>query len=226
MAQLAVKYQVGSFIFISTDKAVMPVGIMGATKRAAEVYLKVLQHNSKSSTQFITVRFGNVVGSKGSVIPVFKEQIVKNNKVTVTHPDMTRYFMTVDVACLLVLRAAMLGKPGDILVFSMGSPLHIYELAKYMIWFLKGKNDVDLDIEITGIRTGEKLHEMLYKPSDILVPTAIESVVSVKENLPKYESISDLCNKLTKATTKGESQKSIQLLKEIIPEFKHHYLVD
>ena len=165
MADLAVKYKVERFVMISTDKAVNPTNVMGASKRIAEIYVQSLFHklnkSSENTTRFITTRFGNVLGSNGSVIPHFKSQIEKGGPVTVTHPDIIRYFMTIPEACMLVLEAGAMGVGGEIFVFDMGSPVKIVDLAKKMIRLAGYIPEVDIKIEYTGLRPGEKLYEEL-----------------------------------------------------------------
>ena len=163
VAELADRFSAERFVLISTDKAVNPSSIMGATKRVAEIYLQAL--SQRSSTRFVTVRFGNVLGSAGSVIPIFRAQIAKGGPVTVTHPEMTRYFMTIPEASQLVLQAGAMGLGGEIYILDMGEPVRIMDLARDLIT-LSGLRATDLEIKISGIRPGEKLHEEMITASD------------------------------------------------------------
>jgi FlaA1/EpsC-like NDP-sugar epimerase len=164
MADLAVKYGSKKFVMISTDKAVNPTNVMGCSKRICEIYCqslnKAIQEGKvKGVTQFVTTRFGNVLGSNGSVIPIFKDQIKKGGPITVTHPDIIRFFMLIPEACKLVLEAGTMGKGGEIFVFDMGAPVKIVDLAKRMIKLSGFEPDIDIKIEYTGLRAGEKLYE-------------------------------------------------------------------
>ena len=164
MADLSVKYGVKKFIMISTDKAVNPTNVMGASKRIAEIYVQSL--NKNVSTQFITTRFGNVLGSNGSAVTLFKKQIEQGGPVTVTHPDVIRYFMTIPEACRLVLEAGMMGKGGEIFLFDMGKPIKIVDLAKKMIRLSGLEINKDIEIRFTGLRPGEKLYEELLNDAE------------------------------------------------------------
>ena len=165
LARVAVEQGVERFVFISTDKAVDPINVMGKTKRLAELMLQRQNHES-GSTRFITVRFGNVLESSGSVVPFFKEQILRGGPVTVTHPEATRYFMTTGEAVYLVLSAALLGKGGEIFVLDMGDPIRVLDLAKRLIRLYGYEPDQDIDIQIIGLRPGERLHERLFNPNE------------------------------------------------------------
>lgn len=179
MVELSMKYGVERFVFLSTDKAVNAVSVMGKTKRMAEM---ILQANSAAGTKFISVRFGNVLGSKGSVIPTFKKQIELGGPVTVTHPDMTRFFMTIPEAVQLVVQAGAIGSSGDIFILDMGKPVNIMELAKNMIKLSGFEPEVDIPIEITGVRPGEKLNEELLNTSEEKQNTEFEKIFKVAAN--------------------------------------------
>ena len=194
IADLSVKYGVQRFIMVSTDKAVNPTNIMGASKRIAEIYvqslfLKLVKENPHC-TKFITTRFGNVLGSNGSVVPFFKKQIAQGGPITVTHPDIIRYFMTIPEASSLVLEAATLGNGGEIFVFDMGQPVKISDLAKNMIrlaGYVPGK---DIEIVYTGLRPGEKLYEELLNQKELTIPTTNEKIMVAKVREYDFDKVS------------------------------------
>lgn len=169
--KLAISGGVKRFVMVSTDKAVNPTNVMGASKRAAEMYVQSIQEESGVQTKFITTRFGNVLGSNGSVIPHFKRQIAKGGPVTVTHPDIIRYFMTINEASQLVLQAGSMGNGGEVFVFDMGKPVRIMDLATRMIKLSGLKPEEDIKIKVTGLRPGEKLFEELLADTSKSLPT-------------------------------------------------------
>lgn len=220
LAKLAKLYQVDRFVLISTDKAVNPTNVMGATKRAAEIYVQSLQFHKEQTTKFITTRFGNVLGSNGSVIPLFKRQIEEGGPITVTHPEIERYFMTIPEACLLVLQAGVMGKGGEIFVFDMGNPVKIYELAKNMIRLSGFEPHRDIKIIYTGLRPGEKLYEELLTVAAKTLPTYHEKILISKEIPYAYKEIKASFNKAIRQALSEQPEVFVSTLKEIIPEYK------
>ncbi len=217
VSDLAVKYKVEKFVMISTDKAVNPTNIMGATKRIAEIYIQSL---SNSKTKFITTRFGNVLGSNGSVVPLFRKQIEKGGPVTVTHKEIVRYFMTIPEACNLVLEAGSIGKGGDILIFDMGEPVKIYDLARKMIQLYGLEPDVDIKIVETGLRPGEKLYEELLNDSENTLPTHHPKIKHARVVKFEREEVEILLNELSEIILERDIFKLVQKMKQIVPEFK------
>ncbi|MEA2042529.1 MAG: nucleoside-diphosphate sugar epimerase/dehydratase [Bacteroidota bacterium] len=218
IADLAVESGVQKFIMVSTDKAVNPTNIMGATKRVAEIYTQTL--NKTSKTQFITTRFGNVLGSNGSVIKRFENQIKKNNPVTVTHPDITRYFMTIPEACQLILQASSIGNGGEIFIFDMGKSVKILELAKKMIR-LSGLNlGTDITIKFTGLRQGEKLYEELLNDKEKTIPTTHSKIMVAKVRSYEIAGVNNQLEKLYEKLSTHNNFNIVGQLKRIVPEFK------
>jgi FlaA1/EpsC-like NDP-sugar epimerase len=220
LSTVSTKHGVKKFVMISTDKAVNPTNVMGASKRAAEMYVQALQQEKGVHTRFITTRFGNVMGSSGSVIPLFRKQIIKGGPVTVTHKDIIRYFMTISEACQLVLQAGTMGKGGEIYVFDMGDPIKIYELAIRMIRLSGLKPDVDIAVKITGLRPGEKLFEELLNESSTTQPTHHPKIMVSKMPIGDYKTIKEKINEIIASATTDTDLKFIKLLKELVPEFK------
>lgn len=220
LSTLASKYKVNRFVMISTDKAVKPTNVMGASKRTAELFVQALQNTENNSTKFITTRFGNVLGSNGSVIPHFKKQIENGGPVTITHPDITRYFMTIPEACDLVLQAGAMGKGGEIFVFDMGNPVKIIDLAHRMIKLSGFEPNIDIKIIYTGLRPGEKLYEELLSDDAKTMPTHHEKIMISKDPCMQFQEIEKYCNQIVKAALRREKIEVVQMLKEIVPEFK------
>ncbi|WP_299179818.1 nucleoside-diphosphate sugar epimerase/dehydratase [uncultured Aquimarina sp.] len=217
LADLSSEYGVDKFVFVSTDKAVNPTNVMGATKRVAEMYIKCLHRTSK--TKFITTRFGNVLGSNGSVIPLFKKQIDKGGPLTVTHKDVTRFFMTIPEASQLVIEAGTMGNGGEIFIFDMGESVKIFDLAKKMIR-LSGLNyPNDIDIEITGLRPGEKLYEELLADTENTLPTYHKKIMISKHDDEDCPLIMDKIDDLCIMNLFNQDHKIVGKLKEIVPEF-------
>ncbi len=218
LADLAVEFHVPKFVMVSTDKAVNPTNIMGATKRIAEIYCQSLNnHNPK--TRFITTRFGNVLGSNGSVIPRFKKQIELGQPITVTHPDVTRFFMTIPEACQLVLEAGALGKGGEIFIFDMGESVNIADLAKKMIRLSGLELGKDIQIVYSGLRPGEKLYEELLTSEENTMPTHHQKIMIAKVKEYNFESISADINDLIAMFNSQNNEMIVKKMKEIVPEF-------
>lgn len=220
VADLAVKYGAEKFVMISTDKAVNPTNIMGCSKRLAEIYVqalaKKLQKSGDGSVKFITTRFGNVMGSNGSVIPRFKEQIQRGGPVTVTHPNIIRYFMTIPEACRLVLEAGSMGEGGEIYIFDMGRPVKIVDLAKRMI-SLSGRTEIK--IEFTGLRHGEKLYEELLNTKEHTKPTHHEKIMIATVREYNYDEVAIRIQKLIDESYTYDQMRIVSAMKDIVPEF-------
>jgi FlaA1/EpsC-like NDP-sugar epimerase len=229
-ADLSVKYKVKKFVMISTDKAVNPTNVMGASKRVAEIYtqsLNSLIHNDNSdeetnSTRFITTRFGNVLGSNGSVIPRFRKQIAEGGPVTITHPEVTRFFMTIPEACQLVLEAAAMGKGGEIFLFDMGQSIKIVDLAKKMIRLSGLTLGKDIQIMFTGLRPGEKLHEELLNDKENTIPTHHPKIMIAKVREYEFDKVTKEIQDLIKLFISQDNEAIIKKMKEIVPEFLSH----
>jgi len=217
IADLSVSSGVKKFIMISTDKAVNPTSVMGASKRIAEIYTQSM--NVKNVTRFVTTRFGNVLGSNGSVIPLFHSQIEKGGPVTVTHPDITRYFMTIPEACQLVLEAGSMGKGGEIFIFDMGQSVKIVDLAKKMIRLSGLTLGKDIQIKFTGLRPGEKLYEELLNKEENTVPTHHSQILIARVKEYDPETISTGIRELITIAGEGSNKDIVQKMKNIVPEF-------
>ena len=227
IADLSVKYGVKKFVMVSTDKAVNPTNVMGCSKRICEIYVQSLDKAIKDgkvqgTTQFVTTRFGNVLGSNGSVIPLFKEQIKHGGPVTVTHKDIVRYFMLIPEACKLVLEAGTMGNGGEIFVFDMGNPVKIIDLAKRMIQ-LSGAKDVE--IQITGLRDGEKLYEEVLNEKENTQPTFHPKIKIAKVREYDYEDTCRQVNALVKASVTESDMDIVKRMKDMVPEFKSQHSV-
>lgn len=225
LADLCVEYGVEKMVMISTDKAVNPTNVMGASKRLAEIYVQSLGvaiHNGhiKGHTQFVTTRFGNVLGSNGSVIPLFRAQIEKGGPVTVTHPDIVRFFMTIPEACRLVMEAAVMNTENKICVFDMGEAVKIVDLAKRMISLAGYRPNEDIKIEYTGLRPGEKLYEEVLSNEENTVRTSHEKIRIAKVREYDYESVAKDFDTLLDLAENVKVEETVKLLKRIIPEFK------
>lgn len=219
VALLSKKYKVNRFVMVSTDKAVNPTNVMGASKRTAELFVQSLQNLEGNTTKFITTRFGNVLGSNGSVIPHFRKQIEKGGPITITHPDIIRYFMTIPEACELVLQAGTMGAGGEIYVFDMGEPVKILDLAKRMIKLSGFRPEVDIKIKFIGLRPGEKLYEELLSNNATTVPTHHQKIMISKDPLIGFDEIEFLCKQVIIAAVKRDKLHVVKLLKDIVPEF-------
>ena len=221
LADLSVKYKVERFVMISTDKAVNPSNVMGCSKRICEIYVQSLarkvEKENLAPTQFITTRFGNVLGSNGSVIPLFRKQIEAGGPVTVTHPEIIRYFMTIPEACQLVLEAGSMGRSGEIFIFDMGKPVKIVDLARRMI-SLSGRSDVR--IEFTGLRHGEKLYEELLATKENTKPTSHEKIMIAQVREYDYDEIKDDIDALIRSSYDFDPMETVSWMKRIVPEFK------
>lgn len=225
IADLAVKYSTRKFVMVSTDKAVNPTNVMGCSKRICEIYVQSLdkaikEGTVKGVTQFVTTRFGNVLGSNGSVIPIFERQIREGGPVTVTHPDIIRFFMLISEACKLVIEAGTMGKGGEIYVFDMGKPVHIAELAKRMI-LLSGANDVE--IKYTGLRDGEKLYEEILNDKETTMPTFHDKIKIAKVREYSFSDVERRISELIDMAADSDDMGIVAAMKGIVPEYHSHH---
>lgn len=228
LAELSVANGVEKFVMVSTDKAVNPTNIMGATKRIAEIftqsfYKDLIKVNESTDnvnvTKFVTTRFGNVLGSNGSVIPRFKKQLDKGGPITVTHPEITRYFMTIPEACQLVIEAGVMGQGSEIFVFDMGKPVKIVDLARRIIKLAGKEPDVDIKIEYTGLRPGEKLYEELLSDSENVMPTYHDKIMIAKVAEYDYEVVREKVEKLMASAKQHYTLETVGLIKDLVPEY-------
>lgn len=225
LADLSKKYLVEKFVMISTDKAVNPSSVMGASKRIAEKYVQSLNYhlvntNKKNATKFITTRFGNVLGSNGSIVPLFTKQIQEGGPITITHPEIIRYFMTIPEACQLVLEAGAMGNGGEIYIFDMGEPVKIIDLAKKMIRLAGFIPDKDINIKIIGLRPGEKLFEELLNDASKTLPTHNTQIMIAQDSWDDFEEVKESITELIAITKKETSLEVVAQMKKIVPEFK------
>ncbi len=230
LADLSVEFEVEKFVMVSTDKAVNPTNVMGASKRIAEIYAQSLYRHIQDGiftgkvlnrkTRFITTRFGNVLGSNGSVIPRFQQQLAKGGPLTVTHPEITRYFMTIPEACQLVIEAGVMGTGGEIFVFDMGQPVKIAELARKMIRLSGKKPDVDIKVVFTGLRPGEKLYEELLSNSENTMPTYHQKIMIAKVREYEFAEVSEKISRLIGSAERQYTEETVRLMKDLVPEFK------
>jgi FlaA1/EpsC-like NDP-sugar epimerase len=220
LADLSVKYGVDRFVMVSTDKAVNPTNVMGASKRLAEMYVQGLSKHTRNTTKFITTRFGNVLGSNGSVILRFKEQIEKGGPVTITHPNITRYFMTIPEACRLVLEAGSMGNGGEVFVFDMGEPVRIADLASKMIRLYGMVPNIDIQLTYTGLRPGEKLFEELLTDGEHTIKTYHEKILIAKVREVEFNALSACLEDLIAQVEQNADEAILVLkMKEFIPEY-------
>ncbi len=224
LADLSVKYRVGKFVMISTDKAVNPSNVMGASKRIAEMYVQslntYLKDKNPDTTKFITTRFGNVLGSNGSVIPVFKKQIERGGPITVTHPEITRFFMTIPEACQLVLEAGAMGQGGEIFIFDMGESIRIVDLARKMVKLSGLEVGKDIEIIFTGLRSGEKLFEEVLSSEENTMPTYHHKILIARTKEEDYLEVRKNVDLLINSLQDNDELKLVGMMKYIVPEFK------
>ncbi len=225
VADLSNQYHVDRFVMVSTDKAVNPSSVMGASKRIAEMYVqakhfKHQRQNNGRFTRFITTRFGNVLGSNGSVVPLFTKQIQEGGPITITHPEIIRYFMTIPEACQLVLEAGSMGKGGEIFIFDMGKPVKIIDLARKMIRLAGFVPEKDIAIKIVGLRPGEKLYEELLNDSAKNLPTHHEKIMIAVENSADFEEVSHQVEVLITTARTGAYEATVSQMKALVPDFK------
>ena len=224
LADLSLQFGVEKFVMVSTDKAVNPSNVMGASKRIAEKYVQSLYFeelkSNKGTTKFITTRFGNVLGSNGSVVPLFSKQIAEGGPVTITHKEIIRFFMTIPEACQLVLEAGAMGNGGEIYIFDMGKPVKIYDLAIKMIRLAGYVPDSDIKIKVVGLRPGEKLYEELLNDTSKTLPTHHEKIMIAQEEIDLFENVSSSINEILEASSQYNNHLVVSKMKVLVPEFK------
>ena len=225
IADLAVKYRTKKFVMISTDKAVNPTNVMGCSKRICEIYCQslnkaIVEGKVEGITQFVTTRFGNVLGSNGSVIPIFKEQIKKGGPITVTHPEIIRFFMLIPEACRLVLEAGTMGQGGEIYVFDMGKPVKIVDLAQRMIKLSGAQN---IEIKFSGLREGEKLYEEVLSDKEHTKPTRNPKIMIATVREYDYDLAVANEDRLREASYTFDDMAIVRIMKEIVPEYKSQH---
>jgi len=221
VADLSLLYSVKKFVLVSTDKAVNPTNVMGATKRISEIYIQSLNDRFESSTHFITTRFGNVLGSAGSVVATFKKQIAAGGPITITHPDITRYFMTIPEAAKLVLEAGKIGKSGDILLFDMGQPVKVVDLARRMIQLAGFVPDKDINIKFTQLRPGEKMYEELFKDSEEFATTDHPKILRATKATDTNPHFYVLMDQLQEVAELHNNESIPDIIGKMLPEFVH-----
>ena len=219
VVEIAREFKAERFVFVSTDKAVRPANVMGASKRLAEQLVQAQNGCDTSKTRFITVRFGNVVGSVGSVVPMFKKQIENGGPVKVTHPDITRYFMTIPEASQLILQAGSMGKGGEIFILDMGTPIKIIDMARDLIRLSGFEPDVDIEIEYIGLRPGEKMYEELITEGEGIVQTSHEKIMVLKGMECDIEILNGNFDQLMELVVKEDGEAIRKYIKEILPEY-------
>jgi FlaA1/EpsC-like NDP-sugar epimerase len=219
ISELAIKYQAEKFVIISSDKAVNPTNVMGATKKICELLVHAQSNRKGISTQFITTRFGNVLGSNGSVIPLFNKQIADGGPVTITHPDITRYFMTIPEACQLVLEAGFMGNGGEIYIFDMGEPVRVMDVAINLIRLSGLEPYKDIQIKVIGLRPGEKLFEELFAADEPMMPTHHPKISIAQVADLDFEDINSRIDNILLSLNKMSKTQVIEKMQEIVPTY-------
>jgi FlaA1/EpsC-like NDP-sugar epimerase len=220
VVEFAHRFNVERFVFVSTDKAVRPTNVMGASKRVAEMLVQSQNGCGLSHTQYMIVRFGNVVGSVGSVVPLFKKQIEKGGPVTVTHPEVTRFFMTIPESCQLILQAGAMGNGGEIFILDMGTPIKIDDMAKDLIRLSGFEPNVDIKVEYIGLRPGEKLYEELITEGEGILPTSHEKIMVLRGNECNLQMLNGKIDEIILLARNQNTGEIIGKLKDILPEYK------